>query len=649
MAPELVVVPVGDTHKIYPGGVIAVKAAEFLGPARGTLSTEANTLASTGTVVRETQQIASVNPPFLDDASYQNADDTLVIPAADIGIENDMDYRIYFTMLVEGEWDLTNEPLLRQCSNLVYESVVSYGAHGTASEPEASPNFDDHVVCRIPNFQVQHVRLIEIATTDTLHFRFYAQSGTDAEILIDQLVFLPNGDPGDWVNSIDIREVFVQGVSGTPAVQDGADGGDDNGEYTWYMPGVFFDNFRNGGSGDFQRMADGDDAEYHQRISETAGNIMYNSVTDLEAAVDGYGLYSARYRGPITYSEDTFDNRSTSTTGQDMGVDEAGYGWSIGSSSSAGDPDCFVDSGVGVMRLNQDVTLVAPHWGSSVQGSGGTSNQGAELNAYDQWIFSGVLEHTAGTTNSTTLRIRSAFSPVGAAWEIRISMADFTWEIGYFNGTTFTNLGASTHDISSWLGVGVPFGFKIEIKRYVIRCKVWEVSGGEPGTWDEEFFKPAQTGLTAYPYGGSEARAQEAYFFQRGFGFQLQNGSDGNTFPYDITIHNVKFEHDPYGDPEDMSVRMERPEGTTVGDMVIPWGCAYWVYWDRRDWTDPHLTTWRLEFSERVWNDPAAAEIQRAETIFWYFRSVHFTPEIANMNWRSSDRYIGQITRVHER
>jgi len=430
--PELVVADA--PFKTYPGGVIAVRASDWLGAARGTLSTEANALASTGEVVRDTQQVVAGSPPFLDEDSYGDADDTLVIPAADIGVEDGFNYRLYITILVEGEWDVTNEPLLRLCSNLVYQSVVGYGAHGTASETEAFPNLDTYALARIPHFQIVHLRLSSIDVSDTLRFRFYAQTGTTAEILIDQLVFLPRSLSPDWLVNQDIREI---GTGFNTSIEDGADGGDDNGKFTWY-PNVSVDSFfQTGGSSDFQR----EDNEYHQRITEASNEVLLNSVTDLEAGADGYGLYCARMRGPITYSEDTFDNRTTAPTDNRMGVDEAGYGWAIALSAAGTPPQAFVDSGVAIMRLRQAVTFVNPNWGDPAGGSAALLNQGAELKEYDQWAFSGILEHTAGAVGGGDLEIISQHSVGDTSWRIRLNVITGEWQLGRYNGTTFTNLG----------------------------------------------------------------------------------------------------------------------------------------------------------------------------------------------------------------
>ena len=35
---------------------------------------------------------------------------------------------------------------------------------------------------------------------------------------------------------------------------------------------------------------------------------------------------------------------------------------------------------------------------------------------------------------------------------------------------------------------GAQLGWRIEVERYVVRYKVWDASGAEPGTFDDEVF-----------------------------------------------------------------------------------------------------------------------------------------------------------------
>jgi hypothetical protein len=591
--PDLVVAT--SAVESYPGGVIAVRAADWIAAGSTTATSEANALASTGVVVRETQQITPAFPPFFGSSDYGTAEDTLEMSASAIGVENGMTYFVVITYLLEGEWDLTNEPLLRACTNLEYESVALGGLHGTASDPEASPNYETNFLCRTPHFNAFDLRASGVATADTLHFRFCTQTGTSAEWLIDQIVFLPRALAPNWVLNSDIRL-----VGPNSSIVDIIDG------------------------------ADGDDAEYHQKITTSSNETLFNSVgTDSEANAYGYGLYCARYRDQQTYSVDDFDNRDTSGGAaplQDMGIDEQGYGYNIQPSSSGADPEAYVDGADGILRLNS-VGSVFVGWGSSDQSSAAQDNQGAQLDVYDQWDLSGELEWTAGSIGGGFWKIICPSPGTSPDWQINITPgASASWELGYGGVASFTNIGASTHDISGWFGINAPLGFRLEIKRYIIRARVWDASGAEPSTWDEELFKPALNGAVKvdYDYSDNLTFAGQAYQVHN-FLLGITDVGDvgAPVFPYDVKIHTLQFDYDPYGDPEDMYVRMERPPPDPLLDMTVPYGCPYWVYWGFMDWTEPSGGTWDLVYWERVWNDTAAAEIQRAETTAWWFRVTH--------------------------
>jgi len=71
-----------------------------------------------------------------------------------------------------------------------------------------------------------------------------------------------------------------------------------------------------------------------------------------------------------------------------------------------------------------------------------------------------------------------------------------------------------------------------------------------------------------------------------------------------------------------MHAAIEKPDGTLIDQIEIPYGAPYFVYWGKRDWShvDTDLFPYPLlDYSTRVWNDPAAAELQRAGSYFEYF------------------------------
>lgn len=646
--PELVIA--GSPYTLYPGGVIAVRCADFMGAARGTLTSEVNALAATGEVVRDSQQVTGETGSILNDVSYAAADDTLVIPAGSIPLAQDGDvaWWVHVNYRVEGEWDLTNGALLRRCSDVLFDHVALIGL-SSSSDPDTAQDWVTRTLARREHFGITRIFLdpfdVFDLTTDDIIIRAFTQQGTTAEVLLDQLVFIPF--PGGFVewSGDDFKTIDSFLIGGTTATQDGDDGGDDNGKFTWHpgnAPDGQLANSGIAGSRDYQRKADGDDAEYATQVVVADGLLLENSLTGDESLAHAYSLHCARHRS--LFIEDDYDDRTTSSTDRDFGLSEDGFGYDIGFSTSASSPTAWVD-GVGHMRINQLLGVLSVLWGSNTQSSGGQDNQGARLQGYDQWSWAGSFEHGAvGNLGSGTIRILAFNVSGNPTWMIRI--ASGAWSFGRFNGTTFTTIDGP-HVISGW-GPGYLLGWRMEVKRYLIRVRIWDASGAEPSTWDYESFKPivgppAST-VYSYPYGDSEAIARLAYGNYSGFGIQIDGGLT-DTIPYELHLHHMEWEHDPYGDPADISVRMETPEGASLGDVVVPWGAPYFVYWGLEDFTDLSAGDYKLRFSSRAWNDPAAAEIQSAETMYYWFRSVHFNPTILSMNWRSSDR-MGQSRRV---
>jgi hypothetical protein len=432
-------------------------------------------------------------------------------------------------------------------------------------------------------------------------------------------------------------------------VVDGADGGDANGKFTWTpRPGAE----QHATGGDFQKYEDGDDAEWYGRFQPDDG---YFFIDD-QAALAGhlYSLHGAGHRGVRTWAEDTFDNRTTS--GMNMGRDPTGYGYRIGS-SVAGPPDeneVFVDgAGGGVLQVNHFLGGVQVEWGSHDVASSESDtlrNLGQRLWLYDQWAWSGRWEYTAdggiGPSNAAYVRLvpiepSPDYVDVG---QIEFDLIGGTWTANLSDGTT------ETFDISAWFGVGAVVGFRIEVKRYVVRIRVWDASGAEPSTWDVEDHLYLDSSVeTTYPYDDDNETSAKVTTAFRGLRIDLgeQDGIPLHGWPIEIKLRHLKIEHDPYGDPMDMGTLIESPEGTPRGEIVVPFGAHYFVYWGHRAWVgySEDFEGYYLDFSAKVWNYPfeTNAEIQRAEAAFWWF--LYVPGGVVSMNWRSGQR-PGQGTRV---
>lgn len=628
--PELVFCTAGGIgYKAYPGGVFAVCAADHLAAARGTLSTEADGLSAGGTVVRDTQQVSGILASS--DTAYQAADDTLEITG--VPFLDGRTYDIWATMKTEGYTDVTDGPLLR--AGFV-ENWVSAGVVGLHTTSEATNQRFATSPPPLPYYRVLRVGFQIFNTGDTYKFRMASETGTTIEWLLDQLIFIvsPNND----ATVVDNTEFFGFGsgdttLNTTVAVVDGADGGDDNGKFTWFP--------RNppdlASPGDFQRYADGDDAEYFSEVTTDDG-LTFWATGDEQGPAWMYSCHTAMYRAERTWTNDTFDNRDTSGTDQDMGISPEGFGYAIGASAAPFGTNIARTDGGGtaIMSIGDALNSIDIAMGSATVGSAGTDNQGMRFQLYDQFSWRTVWAWTDGTLVTSGAQVRVQIAD-GTFWDgpyIEFDLPQGTWRIVH----PVTGPGTD-HDISAWFGLAAPVGVRWEIKRYLIRARVWDASGAEPGTWDEEqFLEYSAAGSGVYPYGDNTTKSSRTNAPFTALDIELE-GLDPfqPDFPVEITLSEWTVEHDPYGDPEDMTARFYRPPSTSLTDQIVPFGSSYFVYWGQRDWTDAAFGNDYLEYSLKVWNDPAAAEIQRAEVVTYYF-FWYEQGGIISMNWRSSDR-----------
>jgi len=350
-----------------------------------------------------------------------------------------------------------------------------------------------------------------------------------------------------------------------------------------------------------------------------------------------YSLHTANHRGERIWSDDTFDNRNTSGGAgvQDMGISPEGYGYRIGSSSNSPPNEAFVNgAGQAILRIGQVLGLLDIDWGNSDTGASSTLNQGMVFQLYDQFSWDMIWEWTNGTDATARIDVMIADGTPWFRSYISFDIPSGTWRIVH----PLTGAGAD-HDISAWFGMNSPVGVRIEIKRYLIRARVWDASGAEPGTWDEEqFLEYVGTGTDeSYPYSDDETKSTQ---INSSFSpiFNIEHLSAFSIdLPFEITISKNTMTHNPYGDPESMFARVERPPGTPLDDIEIPFGSSYWVYWGKRDWTDTDFGNDYLEFSTKVWNDTAAAEIQRAEVndYFFFWQEVPPAIDLSKLRFRA--------------
>lgn len=720
MAPQLVIADAA--FKVYPGGVIVLRCSDWLGPARGTLSTEADATSACGTVVRDTQLVAdSVYDTWtgVSDAAFLSADDTLVVDLSELPFEDGFRYMLLLSFKIEGDWDGDNGQTSRGGSQDFFGGGCDLRFYGdqfqapsdTASDPlnykfRLSPNY------RIGAFGGSFA-IGPVDGTEVLHFRAYSQDGCTTEWLLDQLYLVPAMTvTGEW-NEDDIE--VIQGQHGTfsgkyvldpddeslpdfPRWVDGADGGDANGKFTWH-PIIFAvpTGVSGGdGGGDYQQVADSADAEYFVRIdAEEDSYYIANSVTDVEASVHLYGVHGpvvpatadwviddfARAVGSGTLGN--FGDPANTGTHNRWGKGPSGFYWRGLQEGSSFDVTAapygghrhgrsvWVDGSRGALKsvwVGTELATAAVRCDHTFAGDGtGADDAGAGVWADDMY-WSGEVEFVeeeaptatppaSSADDRGTLRINFGIPTAGPpltaqpnAPMLEIDLEKQQWRLS-LNVPPYlafrvgdTRTGFSGNISIPWLTVGVPFGFRMEVRRYLIRARVWELSAGEPSTWDYEDFRPlttsASTTAKVYPYPATISGDDDLSFAITEFdNFRPSVYWTPREHQY-AGIISVMFDEfrigiDAGGAPGSAFANIEMPDGTEIGQIELP-DCQHFVHWGTRDWTELAFGAPFVEFSQKLWNEVGAAEMQRSEAVWWWLRSVH--GGIVSMNWRRAQR-----------
>ena len=624
----------------YPGGLIVLRCTDWMAGARGTLSSETDARAIAGEVVRDTQSTAS-SIFSSDETAYQAVDDTLEIDFSALPLLDDMTYQVWFSILIEGDWDLTNANTFRGANQHEFSFACRLGYHGTTNNPlESGPAWTRYYPRDRPHYVIVSSEVTgDVTLSETMFVRAFAQTGTTCELLLDQIFLVPFVVSGthaiEWTN-VDFEAVGGNfNLSGSIDIDngdyvDGADGGDNNGKFTW-MPIPWEDEMDLAGltgGGDYQKDPDN---EYMVRVVLDDFLFLENSVTDAPANAWAYSVHGSNFREAKTWIDDDFARTVTEGGGAGRwGTGPQGFGWFTSTSNGL----MRVDGAQGVMKTNNPAGLSTCI--ASLGISGGGANASAELNA-PAYTISGIVDPPSsgsfpGATNAATAKV-SMIGRLGAYpdFEIFFNLLTNTW--------TLVAAGTNTFDGPTATPTGVPVGWKMEILRHRLKVKVWDASGAEPGTWDYDDFPP--NGVNAYPYGDFLSRSTQFVAWYVSLSF-----SADDVFPaLECFWDDVLVEYDPYGDPGDMTAVMEQPHGDQVGEIDVPYGAYQVVSWGLRNWTITDAGDGYLDFSAKVWSESGTAELQRAEAPIYWFRVTHQDFTLVPMNWRSAER-PGSIQRV---
>lgn len=685
MATEVVA---GQPYKVFPGGIIVLRASDWLAGARASLTTENDPDSIEGTVVRDTQTVTTSIRTDPSDA-FDEALDTLEIDLADIPeIEEGpvgMRYHVFLSVKIEGDWDASNDDTLISANEHQHNGACDAGLYGDVGFTETSPNLIFYKPRGLERYMFTALdnQVRSDSGTNVLRFRFYALDGTSIEWLIDQIVFLPyigtSGTFGDSWRSLDFeapggtwRNVL------TPT--DGADGGDANGKFTWQPNAQNFHEWADdlvdglgGGGGDYQKKASAASAEYATHVTPDDGLSVRNTEPSPDEPVLAhcYALCAPRYRPAAVHISDDFTRTVNWPVPTQPGAiqtgeisDEGFVAYGNGADTGGAVTYAAVDGSKAILHMGGQVERTAGVTVLYGQKPAPSAQPGANLRMPQNIQFSGKMRvDNLGASflgPDTRARTYLEFLNTGSAvpeYGIKIDHAADEWSL--VRGPRVEPGGEvaldTPIDISSWFvsesSPSAWLGFRIELKRYLLRARVWEFDAGdEPDTWDVEVFRPIRTSAASsgtwsdYPY-GDDVEVAILEMQSRYVGIVTGHGTaeEAAISQWEIHIDDVVVEEDPYGDPDDITVYIEQPDtGSPVwsDEHTLGPSCDRFVYFGMRDFTDENSfdsNEWYLDYAVKAWSATGAAELQRADVPFVYFRGSRLNFTIVSMNWRSSD------------
>lgn len=692
--PELVVTPAGVPFKTWPGGLISLRASDWIGDSAGA-SVEADARAIEGEVVRET----SVYTGNLDNSGNRATamaamDDTLTIDLSLVdftAVSQDsvlfgdgdpfpMTYVPYFSVLVEGDWGTQQVGYAH--TPLRFDRACMVGMYGDGFYPSINGNmqlgtfgFASGTYLRnCPQYRMVGFGdwiLIETGT-EVLHVRAFARHLTTIEILIDQIVLLPIFD-GNW--GYDYTSVYGgENTTGTTDVPvDGADAGDDNGKFTWHprnspvesTGGV--EEEAGYGGGDYQQ----DDSEH---MVEIVPEDEYTSASSWDdsplPAQHAYSIVGAYHREAEVYVDDDFSRIVSGDFGIATGpASGGGYEYDHGDPLNA---TSEVDGARGHTHFSGIVPRDDGNSRWTLGGAPGVYSSDFTFSAKFEVAQESGLSIWDGSTTGVGIWAGMISTPGGSEFPsffIEFDVMNARWRViarRAAPGFEWLTPLSDWFDVSSWFTISTSgtlgtneVAFKIELKRFLLRAKVWDVGGSEPGTWDHEEFHPvwdeSVLSWVDYPYGDDGLLAagwqqgQTALWAPQEMTFVVDCGGRGYVAQWDIYWDDVKCEFDPNGDTANVNALLEHPKGTEVGRIEVPSGAWHFVYWGRGQYATPHdfefYSTGALDIAMKVWSDAGAAELQRAELPVTYFLGILADFTIVSMNYRTADR-SGVATRV---
>lgn len=661
---EIVTCPSTEDFVQFNGGMIAVRAAAYIGPARGTLSEVVSAEAMSGSYVEDTQTVPWGGVNHFEALDFTAADDTIVIDPADLPLEAGFLYVPFATVRLQGTagagdgrrhenfWNYDSEIFEVFLSENDFASVsMGLGTLPRSQSQFSLVQFSSGTLFYDPDFpDPWSVRAVKRAT-----------SGGTVAIQIEQLIFAPLVSvPVGRYTAIDFR--FSTTTDGDFPTESAAEPSLDNGIFTMdraqplsVSEAVGMDDLQDN---------DGDDPEVSV-IDYPPHNDMVGRKSVLHVAA---GIV---HPPKVAIEDDDFGRTVTMTevgTGDEWGDSPYGYQWDTGNDAlgigmGASTVQVGVNGSAGVIDAVQDNTVNVDSqdvsnnfWmmmeGRSESTGGGPSNSNArdlmieaqvELDALptvtfeiDVGAFTFLAGVEAGVSAFTTARV--VVDPGG---DLNLYFAfHYYTQVGPLQIGPDSLPAGITPIAQTWggpisVGTYTPgdiLHIKFARRAYNLYARVWDDADPEPSTWDLEdrMEIPYDDGGTtilwdSYPYAQVYTMPYAWSFFGRP-GLRAYTDPDDQDPGIVFYCHNFKVDYwqdeDAEFDPTDVWLQVnEAGTATVLGDPLnLEWKSQNWVVVDERVWTDVDLYQW---------NDPDSIPLQWSSTGTTFYRVYHrFIPQI---------------------
>lgn len=229
--------------KVYPGGVIAIRAADFISSARAGLSVVPDSTTNIGTAVQESQKITFVglggSPPGSLEANNQtmfaNASPTIEIPWNSITCEIGQNYDVYIRFKLTGG-RASSRPWLSGLYTASADVLIGSLPSTSTSPSDLSSPYDQ--LKETPFWQyMQSSNWSGIATSgESIIIKALQADDNDAVFLIDQVILVPLGNNNKLADEL---SVWWGGSGDPPSVPVGFSSDPRAGDYDDWVGGKF--------------------------------------------------------------------------------------------------------------------------------------------------------------------------------------------------------------------------------------------------------------------------------------------------------------------------------------------------------------------------------------------------------------------------